>query len=268
MATVTDLDVLVSPAEATEAQLRERQVVVIDVLRATTVIAHALAHGAEQIIPAASVEEAMEFKSQLDRDIALLCGERDGRRISGFDLGNSPLEYERETIAGRSLVLASTNGTVLLRRCSAASCAFTAAFVNLGAVARAMQRTGGSWLIVTSGKLGRACLEDLVCAGRLARLVLGPVELLPGDLTPAGEPVDEPHDGLTLALALEETFGGDLPALFRNCAHGRYLASIGFGPDLAACAALDRFDLVPEYRSGRIYRSDLPPDGLGASRER
>lgn len=270
MAPITDIDVLVSPAEATESQLRDRQVVVIDVLRATTVIAWALAHGAEQIIPAASVEDALEFKAQLDRDVALLCGEREGRRIPGFDLGNSPLEYERPAISGRSLVLASTNGTVVLSRCSVAACTFTAAFVNLAAVARAMRKTGGSWLIAISGKLGRACVEDLVCAGRLAREVLGPAEVLP-DLSvsaaPGGQGTPEPHDGLTLALALEKAFGHDLPGLFRNCAHGRYLAAIGFEPDLEICATLDRFDVVPEFRGGRIFLSDIPPDGLNLARE-
>lgn len=254
-----EIDVLLSPAEAVDANLRERQVVVIDVLRATTVIAHALANGAEQIIPAASVEEALEFKAQLDRDVALLCGEREGRRIPGFDLGNSPLEYTREAVGGRSLVLASTNGTVVLARSTVALRTLTASFCNLAAVAHAMRSAGGPWVIAPSGKLGRACLEDLVCAGRLARLALGGH----ADAVAAAAAALDRHDGLAIAMALEAAHGSDLRALFRHCAHGRYLDSIGFGPDLEVCAAADTLPIVPEFRAGRIYRTDLPPDGLG-----
>lgn len=260
-----EIDVLLSPAESGDTQLRDRQVVVVDVLRATTVIAHALANGAEQIIPAGSVEEALEFKAQLDRDVALLCGEREGRRISGFDLGNSPLEYDRATVGGRSLVLASTNGTVVLSRCGGAVRTLTASFCNLSAVARAMRQTGGPWFIACSGKLGRACLEDLVCAGRLARLALGADVSLDAAVSGhhrAAESGVERQDGLGIALALEAAYGTDLRELFRHCAHGRYLEAIGFGPDLDVCAAQDSVPILPEYRAGRIFRSDLPPDGL------
>lgn len=261
MTDILEIDVLLSPAESGDIQLRDRQVVVIDVLRATTVIAHALANGAEQIIPAGSVEEALEFKAQLDRDVALLCGEREGRRIPGFDLGNSPLEYDRATVTGRSLVLASTNGTVVLSRCGVAVRTLTASFCNVSAVARAMRETGGPWLIACSGKLGRACLEDLVCAGRLARLALAGAEAGPAPVTAADEV--ERQDGLDIALALESAHGADLRELFRRCSHGRYLEAIGFGPDLDVCAAQDSVPIVPEFRAGRIFRTDLPPDGLG-----
>lgn len=235
-----DLDVVAVPSEATEDLLRDRNVVVIDVLRATTVIAQACAAGAERLIPAASPEEARDFALRQAPGGALLCGERRGYRIPGFDLGNSPLEYTPDRVRGRTLILASTNGSVLLARCRVARRVLAVSFNNLEAVAARMRAAGGAWLALCSGKLGRACLEDLVCAGRLGAR-LGLPESGPGGAEP-----DDIRDGLAIARLLDERAGGDLTGMLRRSAHGRYLESIGFARDLDLCARLDILDVVPE----------------------
>jgi len=240
------LDVVASPPEATGALLCDRNVVVIDVLRATTVISHGLAAGAERIIPAVSPEEARDLGAGLDPGSALLCGERQGYRIPGFELGNSPLEYTPDRVKGRILILASTNGSVLLARCCTARRILAVSFNNLSVVAARMRAAGGPWIAVCSGKLGRACLEDLVCAGRLGvRLGLSGA----GD---SGDSLDEARDGLAIARLLDERLGGDLAGMLRRSAHGRYLESIGFGRDLDLCSRLDILDVVPEMVGGAI----------------
>ena len=237
------VDVIGSPSELAEGTLRDLNVVVIDVLRATTVIGHALAHGAERILPAGSVEQALEFRTQLEPGTALLCGERGGYRVPGFDLGNSPLEYVPQVVQDKTLILASTNGSVMLARCGSARRVLVASFNTLGAVAARMTEEGGDWTIVCSGKVGRACLEDLACAGRLAeRLNVRP------DLSGS----DIEGDGLAVALAVYESFGDDLKTALLNTAHGRYLHSIGFADDLEVCAAIDSLDVAPELVQGRI----------------
>lgn len=245
------VDVVTSPAELGEGLIREMSVVVIDVLRATTVIGHALAAGAERIIPAGSVEQSLELRAQLDPG-SLLCGERGGYRVPGFDLGNSPLEYQPHVVQGRTLILASTNGSVVLARCQPARRVLVASFNTLSAVARRMRDDGGDWTIVCSGKLGRACVEDLACAGRLAAALE-----ITGE-SGADSPTDAAGDGLAIALAVHRQFGDDLPAALRGSSHGRYLASIGFADDLDVCAAVDTIDLAPELIEGRIVAKAAP----------
>ena len=240
------LDVLLSPAELPESVPRDHQVVVIDVLRASTVIAQALAAGAARVIAASSIEEALALKAQIDPEGALLCGEREGRPIAGFDLGNSPLEYRPEVVRGRTLILASTNGSLALVRSQAARRVLVVSWNTLGAVARRMVDQGGAWTIVCSGKLGRPCLEDLVCAGSLIERLAGLAILEESGA------LDRATDGVRIARDLHARYGDDPKALLTTCAHGRYLISLGYGVDLDVAAGVDTLDIVPEQVDGRI----------------
>lgn len=256
------VDVLLSPAELSEALVRERQVVVIDVLRATTVIGVALAAGAVRIIPSPGIEEAVALKSQIGPDGTLLCGERDGRPIPGFDLGNSPGEYRPEVISGKTLILASTNGSVLLSRSQPARRVLVAAFNTLGAVARRLASEGGAWTIVCSGKLGRPCLEDLACAGGLVAwlgrladrggFVAADPTSMETERAPTASRLDSATDGARIALDIFERHEFDIPGLLGRSAHGRYLAAIGFAADLGPAGDVDALDFVPEMIDGRI----------------
>ena len=105
-------------------------VVVIDVLRATTVIAHALAAGARQVIPCLEVDEALRIAQTLPKGQAVLAGERDGLKIDRFDLGNSPAEFTPESVAGKTLVFTTTNGTRAMTYCRDARRVIIGAFVN------------------------------------------------------------------------------------------------------------------------------------------
>jgi len=107
--------------------------VVIDVLRASTTIVTALAHGAAAVAPRRSIEEALAAAA--DRPGAVLGGERGGVMIAGFDLGNSPLEYAPDRVAGRPVVITTTNGTAALAVCRDAAEVLVGAIVNRTAVA-------------------------------------------------------------------------------------------------------------------------------------
>ena len=136
---------------------------VVDVLRATTVIPAGLAAGATAFFPTTTVDEARALRQRMHS--ALLCGERDGIAPAGFDLGNSPLEYTSDRVRGRDLVFTSTNGASALLRLRGARQIVTAAFVNAGAVARAIVSREEDVLLVASGKAGRSCLEDTAGCG-------------------------------------------------------------------------------------------------------
>ena len=98
------IDVCLSPGEFSEEKLKDQVAVVVDVLRASTTICAALAAGAKEIIPAESIEEAIRLASNLTRDAILLCGEREGKLIQGFDLANSPHEYKPRVVKGKTLL--------------------------------------------------------------------------------------------------------------------------------------------------------------------
>jgi 2-phosphosulfolactate phosphatase len=233
------LDVFVLPQEASEAALHDRTVAVIDVLRACTSIPVAFREGAEKVIPADSVESATRLMSTLDREHALLCGERGGEKVSGFDLGNSPREYVRAVVEGKTLVFASTNGSKVLARSVTVGEMLVCSFVNVSAVSDRLAASGDHIAVILAGQGGRFSLEDAVCAGR----VVSHLRRRRPDLALT--------DGAHIVEATA-TSAGDVLAMLRSTSHGRYLDALGFGEDLVACAAEDSVPIVPVCREGRI----------------
>ena len=151
--------------------------VVLDILRATSSMITALANGAEQILPVSTIEEALAAKAE--HPGALLCGERNGLRITAaqtggteFDLGNSPREYTAEVVAGKTLITTTTNGTRALRACANAEHTLVASFLNLTATTDYLRTAKPSRLaIVCGGTYEEAALEDTLAAGAIAESV-------------------------------------------------------------------------------------------------
>jgi 2-phosphosulfolactate phosphatase len=229
----------------TEDQLRGRRVVVIDVLRTCTTIATAIANGCREIIPAESIEAATVLATDIDRKSVFLCGEREGKLIDGFDLGNSPREYREKVIKGKNIVFVSTNGSVALVKSRFADVAVVCAFINVMAVIDYLAKDEGDIIILCAGKQGRFSLEDAVCSGMLL-----------SGLQSKFENACELNDSAVAAEVLLRKYAKRIKALLRNCDHGRYLTEIGFGKDLAFCAEVDSQDVVPVMRDGRITRAE------------
>ena len=162
-----NIDVLLHPAEFKVRDFKGKVVVIIDVLRATTTILTAFANGCKKVIPVLTPAEAIEVKDTIIDTFPLLGGERQGIKINGFDLGNSPSEYTREVVQGRNIVLTTTNGTKALRGVKGTGSIFIGAFSNISALCRACHKVGEDIILVTSGRAGSFSLEDLVCAGMI-----------------------------------------------------------------------------------------------------
>lgn len=239
------IELFPTPGEAAESRVRDRVAAVVDVLRASTTVTTAWSHGAERIIPLEGVEEAKGLFGTFPRGTALLCGERDGLKIDGFDLGNSPAEFGEEVVRGKALLFASSNGTRLMARQEGANEKIVASFVNLSAAADYLAGTGADLAILCAGKLGRFSLEDFVCGGALVEEIL------------ARAASADTGDAATAARRLwNEVYRNRILDLFHDAAHGRYLVSLGFERDLELCGERDSVPVVPVVREGRIVGSE------------
>lgn len=243
------LRVLLAPSEIEAAPLTGAIAAVVDVLRATSVLPVALAAGARRAIPLASIDEAFALRAEPAWASALLCGERGGDRVPGFDLGNSPFEYAASRVAGRDLLYVSTNGAPALVRAARARSRIAASFVNAGAAVGVLAAAPGDVVLIAAGSEGRVSLEDTACCGLLAaRLGAARADLVA-------------DDGARLAQTVWRRWEGDLPGLLRAAEHGETLRSLGFGADLEFCARLDVLTTVPVYSDGALVAREPAPGG-------
>jgi 2-phosphosulfolactate phosphatase len=234
------IDLYLTPTEAERASIDGRLIVIVDVLRSCTSIAVALSNGAARVIPVESVEEAARLASTLGAKSRLLCGERDGRKVGGFDLGNSPREYARERVEGATLIFASTNASPLMAGLLEGREQLLLAYVNVGAVAEAARRRREDVAIVCAGKSGRFALEDAACAGALIRRLAN------------GGGAVSVNDAAGMAAEYDRAHGNDPDAILMRSEHGRDLVAMGFEDDLPVCAKIDSVPVVPVLREGRI----------------
>ena len=238
------IDVLLGEAPVAPADVADRLVVVIDVLRAATTAALALSRGARAMIPIESVEEAAQRAKTMDQESVRLGGERRMVRISGFDFGNSPLEYTRELVAGLTIVYTTTNGTLALTSTHGARDVLFAGFVNAQATIDVIcEATDASTdiTIVCAGSERHISLEDTVCAGRLVR---GIRDAHPGAVC---------GDGARLAEMIELTYQDEAMALRDDAAHARSLIAAGFGDDVDCCLAVDSVPVAVRYRERVLH---------------
>lgn len=234
------LDVFLTPAEVGAGDLADRTVVVIDVLRASSTVIEALSAGAHAIYPAGSVEDALRLANTLGRESVLLCGERKCLPIEGFDLGNSPREFSAKRVAGKTLVMSTTNGTQVMALTSGAARVHVGAFLNLTAVVDELVRGETDPVLLCAGRERHFALEDTVCAGAIAEQLM---ERRPGPWAL--------NDGARAAIALSREFQAS-DALFRETAAGRILVASGYGGDLVLCAQTDTRAALPTLHDRHI----------------
>jgi 2-phosphosulfolactate phosphatase len=234
------IELFVIPQEITEEKLKDRTVVVIDVLRASTSICQALASGAKVVIPMDSPAEAIKVADSLSSDQVLLCGEREGVIIEGFDLGNSPLEYTPERVKGRTLIFSSTSGSRTIVRSRLADDTVVGGFVNIQSVLDYLPDSLDDLVIMCAGKWQQYSMEDCVCGGMLIDKLMERYEN--ADL----------NDGANTAKILHHCYQDSIAEMVGNSAHGRYLASIGMEKDLTICAAVNSIPVLPRFMDGKV----------------
>lgn len=223
------VDVCLSPLLYPVYHRDDSIVVVIDVLRATSAICTAFEHGAEKIIPVATIEEATKYKQQ-----GFLVGaERNGIALEGFDFGNSPFSYITEKIKGQTIVISTTNGTQAIDGARKAYKVVIGAFTNITALCDWLKLQERNVLLLCSGWKNRINLEDTLFAGAVSNILL------------KGNTVFKSGDGALAASFLYQTAQSNPYKYLRNSSHTERLAALGLKKDIRYCFTLDQTKIVP-----------------------
>jgi 2-phosphosulfolactate phosphatase len=233
-----NIDLTISADDTKSEKVEDKSVVVIDMLRATSVIATALSNGCQAVIPVLTVEEAIETAG-VDRGTKyLLGGERKGLKIEGFDLANSPREYIREAIAGKTLIMTTTNGTRAIRGSRGARHILIGAVINASAVAERLMDLDDDVVLVNAGTYGQFSLDDFLCSGYLIDCLKSKVDVRLTDIATTAHYVYKNNE--------------DIFSFIKYARHYQRLMELNLAEDLRYCCQKDIIDTVPEYRNGVI----------------
>jgi 2-phosphosulfolactate phosphatase len=212
------INVAFTPVEEASARIG----IVVDVIRATSSIAQALASGYERVLCCAEIDEAQALRQELG-DEAVVGGERNAVVVDGFDVGASPREFAQAPKA-KTLILTTTNGTrSILTAASRCEVVLLGSLLNLSAVARAAREAGGDVAIICSGFKGAFALDDAYCAGRIVTALDG-----------------ERSDAAIAAEVIANAWPDPLQGL-----NARTYGPPGLEADIEFCAQVDRLDVVP-----------------------
>ena len=238
------IDLAFATGERDPAEFDGKTVVVIDVLRASSTILTALANGCPEVIPVAEPKEAFALAEKYGRDQVLLGGEREARKIRGFDLGNSPDEYGKEVVAGKKLIFTTTNGAKAFLEAAGAAEILVGAFLNISRVCSYLKKEEREIFLFCAGRKGRLALEDLFCADDHDNLIFAAKDESVVELT------DPARAGM---LAYRQIAGmGPVVVALTQTDHGRYLASLGMASDLRYCGQVDLLPVLARLEAGGI----------------
>ncbi|MFL5330974.1 MAG: 2-phosphosulfolactate phosphatase [Gemmataceae bacterium] len=226
--------VYLTPGLMPEGALRGHTAIVIDVLRATTSMIHALAAGAKTILPTAEIDDARHLAGSCTGK-AVLAGERNGTKIPGFDLGNSPADFKAAVIRDATLIMCTTNGTPALIAASAAEHVLIAAFVNFSAVCEQLESDSRPIDIICSGRKGTPSFEDTLLAGAIVDHLCETSDV-------------NLNDAARLAWDSFENQGEILLGALEVSSAGEELIALGLAADLRDAVQVDRFNFAAELR--------------------
>lgn len=226
------VETIYSPALIQYHSLEGRNAVIIDVLRATTTICYALQEGAQAMIPVATPEHCLQYRAQ-----GTLCAaERNGEKLEGFDMGNSPEDFPRKLVEGREIAITTTNGTYALLESRTAQRIFIGAFVNLDKLAEYLIADGRDVTLVCAGWKNKVNLEDSLFAGALAAKLEG---------------FETECDSTLMALQMWKASKDRLHEVVDQSSHAQRFKRLGVD-DLPLCLAVNHCPVVPEFLDNRI----------------
>lgn len=246
------IDLIVSADDIKKEKVLGKTVVVIDILRATSVIITAVSNGCDGVIPVLTIEEALEIASK-DRNKFILGGERKALKIEGFDCSNSPLEYTKEAVKDKTVVITTSNGTRAIKGSEGAGNILLGSFINGKAVAEKVIEIGDDVVFVNAGTLGQFSIDDFICSGYIIDCILKGIygsENFESALKENDQKV-ELFDVAKTAHYIYEN-NKDVKGFIKYARHYKRIEELNFLDDLEYCITKDIIQTVPEYRDGII----------------
>lgn len=235
------IDLFLTNISFNMTDLESKVVVVIDVLRSSTSICAALKAQAKGVIPVAGPGEAGDLWTKLGGDNTILAGERGGVKIENFQLGNSPFEFNFETVGNKFIIMTTTNGTEPFVKAAKASVVLSCGLVNVSEVSQKINELDLDVIIVCSGREGQFSIEDTLCGGLIENLL---IKEFKKDL--------ELNDAGNLALLLYNDNKNMIRQTIEDGEHGRYLQSIGFAEDIKLACEVNSIPVLPVLKDGRL----------------
>lgn len=231
------IDIIISADYIKEETIEGKIVVVIDMLRATSVMTTALGNGAKMVIPTLTIEEAFKQKALIGEDV-ILAGERQAKRIDGFDFSNSPLEFVKNKVFGKTVVMSTTNGTRALTQVQKGERVFIASVLNAKAVARKLIEINKDVVIVNAGTNGAFSTDDFICSGYIISEVQKSTSCMTTDISRVAKDIYENNTNIREYI--------------KNATHYEVLKALELEEDIEYCCKKDIFDIVPEYKNGKM----------------
>jgi len=213
-------------------------VVIVDILRATTAMCTAFANGAKAIIPVAKVADAYQYRNEG----CLIAGERDGIVIEGADFGNSPFNFTKENVTGKTIAITTTNGTQAIEMSKCCNKVAIGAFSNLNAVGEWLIKQNQNIVILCAGWKNRFNLEDSIFAGALTEYLLNRKDL--------NSKVD--CDSAIAAIDLWNIAKTDLVEYIQKSSHRHRLKRLGLDDVIEYCFTLNTTNVVPVLKGDRL----------------
>lgn len=234
-----NIDLIVSASDIKTEKIMNKTVIVIDMLRATSVIVTAINNGCSEVIPVLTTDEAMEIADS-DRNNFVLGGERGAVKIEGFDFSNSPIDYTPDKIRGKKLIMTTTNGTKAINGCKQAKAIFIGAMINAKAAAKKVIELNNDLVIVNAGTNGQFSIDDFICSGYIISLVMAQTQVKLMDIA-------------TTALYVYN-HNTDIKSFIKFANHYKKIEELGLYDDLEYCCQKDIIDIVPEFNNGIIKK--------------
>ncbi|MBS5984384.1 2-phosphosulfolactate phosphatase family protein [Clostridium butyricum] len=233
------IDIIISADDIIESKLENKIAVVIDMFRATSVIVTALNNGCEEVIPFLTIEETLESSEELNREEYILGGERRAVKIDGFDLSNSPLEYTKEVVENKKVLITTTNGTRTLTKSNSAKRIIIAAMINAKAVADKLLEINEDVVIINAGTNGNFSMDDYICSGYIINEMLkvdNNIELT--DISKTANMIYENNS--------------DIISYVKEATHYSVMKLLELDNDIEYCIKKSIVNNVPEYKDGKI----------------
>lgn len=230
------VEVCLTPALLPLHKLENSVVVVIDIFRATSSICYGIENGAEAIIPVSHVEECAAYHGTGH----LLAAERDGEVVEGFDFGNSPFAYTPEKVAGKTIVLTTTNGTHAIQLSRSAKRIVIGSFLNLSSLSQWLKDEHENIILVCAGWKNNFNLEDTIFAGAVVHQLK-----------------DEKYILDDAAIAAEDLYllaKNDLAGFLSKSSHSERLKKLGIEEDIAFCLRIDETSAIPVLDGDKLVK--------------